>query len=159
MGCEQRGVFMLEEKIFNDYKEAMKTKDALKSSTLSLLRAEIMNTAIAKKKTKLDDPDILAVIRKQAKQHQDSIEQFGKGGRQDLVDKESKELEILKFYLPPQLSEEQINKIIEEAITATQANSINDMGKVMKEVTQRLEGAADAKSVSDLVRQRLSKPT
>jgi len=147
---------MLEEKVFNDYKEAMKSKDSLKASILSFLRAEILNLAIAKKKDKLEDSDILTVIRKQVKEHQDSIEQFIKGNRQDLAQKEAGELEILKSYLPPQLSEEQIKKIIEEAITTTQAGGIKDMGRVMKEVAQNLKGSADARFVSELVKQRLT---
>lgn len=147
---------MLEEKILNDYKEAMKTKDTAKSSTLSFLRAEMMNVAIEKRKKNLDDNDVIAVIRKQIKQHEDSIEQFKKGNRQDLVDKEGKELEILKSYLPPELPVEEIKKIIEEAIAVTGAQGIKDMGKVMKEVTSKISRAsADGKLISDLVKERL----
>ena len=148
---------MLEEKIFNDYKEAMKSRDKLKSSVLSFLRAAMINTAMEKKKKNLDDNDCLAVIKKQIKQRQDSIEQFQKGNRQDLAGKEIKELEILKSYLPPELSEEEIKKIIEEAIIVTGAQGIKDMGKAMKEVTAKVAGRADGKLVSDLVRQKLSK--
>lgn len=149
---------MLEEKILNDYKEAMKTRDALTSSTLSFLRAQIMNTAIERKKKSLDDNDIIAVIKKLIKQHQDSIEQFIKGNRRDLADKEIKELEILKKYLPPQLSSEEIKKIIEEAIITVGAQGPKDMGRVMKEVSAKAAQSADGKLVSDLVRERLSKP-
>jgi len=148
---------ILEGKIFNDYKEAMKNRDTLKSSALSFLRAAIINVAIEKKKKNLDDNDIIAVIKKQVKQHQDSIEQFQKGNRQDLADKETKELEILKSYLPSELPVEEIKKIIEEAIALTGAQDMKDMGKVMKEVTAKIAGRADSKSVSDLVRERLSK--
>ena len=147
---------MLEEKIFNDYKEAMKSKDTLKASVLSFLRAELINVAIAKKKKKLEDNDIVAVIRKQIKEHQDSIEQFKKGNRQDLVDKETKELEILKTYLPPQLSEDEIKKIIEEVIALVSAQGPKDMGLVMKEVSAKIANQADGRLVSDLVRGRLS---
>lgn len=149
---------MLEEKILNDYKEAMKTRDTLASSTLSFLRAQIMNTAIEKKKKSLDDNDVVAVIKRLIKQHQDSIEQFAKGNRQDLADKEIKELEILKKYLPPQLSNEEIKKIIEEAIITVGAQGLKDMGKVMKEISAKIGQNADGKLVSDLVRERLSKP-
>ena len=148
---------MLEEKILNDYKEAMKTKDTAKSSTLSFLRAELMNVAIEKRKKNLDDNDVIAVIRKQIKQHQDSVEQFKRGNRQDLVDKEAKELEILKSYLPPQPSAEEIKKIIEEVILATGAQGLKDMGKVMKEVMAKIGSGADGKLVSDLVKEGLSK--
>jgi len=150
---------MLEEKILNDYKEAMKSKDALKSSVLNFLRAELINVAIAKKKKNLEDKEIVGVIRKQIKARQDSIEQFTKGGRQDLADKETKELQILKSYLPPELPEEEIKKIIEEAVAEVGAETLKDMGKVMKEVTAKVSGQADGKLVSDLVKQRLSKPT
>lgn len=148
----------LEEKILNDYKEAMKNKDNIKSSTLSFLRAEMMNVAIEKRKKVLDDPEVIAVIKKHIKQHQDSIEQFGKGNRQDLVDKESKELEILRSYLPAELPPEEIKKIIEEVIAVTAAQGMKDMGRVMKEVNAKIAGRADGKLVSDLVRERLNKP-
>lgn len=148
----------LEEKILNDYKEAMKNKDNIKSSTLSFLRAEMMNVAIEKRKKVLDDPEVIAVIKKHIKQHQDSIEQFGKGNRQDLVDKESKELEILRSYLPAELPPEEIKKIIEEVIAVTAAQGMKDMGRVMKEVNTKIAGRADGKLVSDLVRERLNKP-
>jgi len=147
---------MLEERIFNDYKIAMKSKDNLRSSTLSFLRAELINVAIAKKKKQLDDLEVISVIKKQVKAREDSIEQFKKGGRADLAEKETKELEILKSYLPPELTEEEIKKIIEEVISLTQASSLKDMGQVMKQVTEKIAGRADGKLVSDLVRKRLS---
>ena len=149
---------MLEENILDDYKEAMKSRDSLRSSVLNFLRAELINVAIAKKKSKLDDNDIIAVIRKQIKERQDSVEQFMQGNRQDLADKEAKELEILKSYLPPELPTLEIKAIVEEAITLTAAAGIKDMGKVMKEVAVKIAGRADAKLVSDLVRERLFKP-
>ena len=148
---------MLEEKIFNDYKEAMKNRDTLKSSVLSFLRAGLMNAAIEKKKKNLDDNDCIAVIKKQIKQRQESIEQFQKGNRQDLADKEIKELGILKVYLPEELSTDEVKKIIEEAVLSTAASGMKDLGRVMKEVTAKIAGRADSKLVSDLVRERLSK--
>ena len=148
----------LEEKIFNDYKEAMKSRDTLKSSVLSFLRAAMINVAMEKKKKSLDDNDCTAVIKKQIKQRQDSIEQFQKGNRQDLADKETKELEILKAYLPPELPVEELKKIIEEAVALTAAQDMKDMGKVMKEITAKIAGRADGKLVSDLVKDRLTKP-
>lgn len=147
---------MLEEKILNDYQKALKNKDTLKASVLSFLRSDLLNTAIAKKKNKLDDQEIIAVIRKQVKARQDSIEQFTKGNRLDLAEKEKKESEILKSYLPTQLSEGEIKKIIEEVIIATAAQSMKDMGRVMKEVTTKIAGGADGKLVSDLVREKLA---
>lgn len=149
---------MLEEKILSDYKEAMKARDALKSTALNFLRAEVNNVAIAKKKNKLEDSEIISVIRKQIKEHQDSIEQFSKGNRLDLADKESKELTLLKSYLPPELPEEELKKIIEEVILTTGAAGMKDMGRVMKEVTAKAAGQADGKLLSELVRERLSRP-
>lgn len=148
---------MLEEKILNDYKEAMKNKDILKSSTLSFLRAEMINVAMAKKKKLLDDNEVISAIRKQIKARQDSIEQFKKGNRLDLADKESKELEILKAYLPAELSVDEIKRIIEESISLIGAKDMKDMGRLMKEITAKIAGRADTKLVSDLVKERLSK--
>ncbi|MEK6727977.1 MAG: GatB/YqeY domain-containing protein [Candidatus Omnitrophota bacterium] len=149
---------MLEEKILNDYKEAMKNRDTLKSSVLSFLRADMMNLALAKKKEKLDDGEVISVIKKQIKQRQDSIEQFTKGARLEMAQKEKKEAGILKTYLPAELSLDEIKKVIEEAIASTNAQGIKDMGRVMKEVTAKVSGQADGTLVSGLVRERLSKP-
>lgn len=153
-----REKIMLEEKITNDYKQAMKDKDTAKSSILSFLRAQILNAAIAKKKKRLDDEEVVAVIRKQLKQHQDAIEQFKDAGRQELADKEKRELEILKGYLPAELPLEELKRIIEEAAASVGASGIKDMGRVMKEAGAKIAGRADSKTVSELVRTRLSKP-
>lgn len=150
---------MLEDKILNDYKEAMKSKDAVKVSTLSFLRAAMKNLGIDKKKDKLEDGDVILVVKKQIRQRQDSIEQFKKGNRPDLAVKEEKELGILKAYLPKELSADEIKKIIEETIAATGASGVKDMGKVMKEVMARTAGCADGKLVSDLVKERLTRPS
>lgn len=150
---------MLAEKIFNDYKEAMKARDSLKSSVLSFLRADMLNLATSKKKDKLDDAEIFTVIRKQIKQRQDSIEQFTSGGRLEMADKEKKELDILKKYLPAELSAEEIKRLIEEVIVAIGASGLKDMGGVMKELTVKLAGKADGRLVSDLVKQRLNNPS
>jgi uncharacterized protein YqeY len=147
----------LEEKILSDYKEAMKARDQLKSSVLNFLRADLMNVAVSKKKAKLDDGEVIPVIKKQIKQRQDSIEQFTKGGRSEMAQKETQEMQILKKYLPPELSLDEIKKIIEEAISVTGACGMKDMGKLMKEVNAKVAGQADGKLISDLVRERLSK--
>ncbi|HTY45091.1 MAG TPA: GatB/YqeY domain-containing protein [Patescibacteria group bacterium] len=149
---------MLEEKILNDYKEAMKSKDTVKSSILSFLRAEIMNAALKKSKNSLDDAEIIVVIKKQIKQHEDSIQQFTAGNRQDLVEKETRELAILKAYVPPELSVDQIRQAVAQAIIDCAASGPRDMGKVMKEVLAKTAGQADGKLVSDLVREKLSGP-
>ena len=147
---------MLEERILNDFKEAMKNKDTAKVSILSFMRAQFSYAALEKKKKALDDADCIAVVKKLIKQHQDSIEQFKAGARQDLADKEAKELEYLKVYLPAEMSEAQIKKIVDEAVSATGAAGIKDMGKVMKEVLAKTAGQADGKLVSDLVKAKLS---
>ena len=147
---------MLEEKILNDYKEAMKERDNLKSSVISFLRAEMINLATAKKKNILDDAEVISVIKKQIKQRKDSIEQFAKAGRQEMADKEEKEMAILKGYLPPELSYEQIMRIVEDVMVETGALGIKDMGKVMKEVNAKIGSQADGKVVSDIVRNKLS---
>lgn len=148
---------MLEDKILEDYKKAMKDRDPLGVSVSSFLRSELKNAAIAQRKTKLDDADVIAVIKKQIKQHQDSIEQFRRGNRVDLAEKEAKELEILKSYLPEQLSEDRIKEIINEVVASAGANGPQDMGKVMKELLPKLSGSADNKLVSELVKARLQK--
>lgn len=148
---------MLEEEIFNDYKQALKNKDTLRVSTLSFLRASIANALIEKRKKNLDDSEVIGLIKKQVKQRQDSIEQFKKGNRQDLADKETAELEILKSYLPAELSPEEVKKIIDEAVSEAQAATAQDIGKVMKLVMPRVAGKADGKLVNELVRSRLAK--
>lgn len=148
---------MLEEKILDDFKKAMKDKDAIKASTLSFLRAALKNAAIDKRKEALEDAEVTAVIKKQIKQRQDSIEKFKAGNRRDLAEKEAKELEILKSYLPEQVSEGQIKEAIEEAIKKTGASTIQDIGKVMKELLARFAGRTDNKLVSELVRERLAR--
>ncbi len=148
---------MLEEKILEDYKAALKQKDTIKTSILNFLRSEVSYYRIDKKKDKLDDQDIIAVIKKQVKSHQDSIEQFEKGNRMDLVEKEKKELEVLKTYLPQELSEAELKVIIEEVLSSIPNATVKEMGKVMKEVMAKSGGRADGKLISDLVKTRLNK--
>ena len=146
---------MLEEKIAADYKESMKAREQLRTQAISFLRSEMKYYAIDKKKEKLDDCEVAVVLKKLIKQRQDSISQFEKGNRPDLVSKEKAELEILKGYLPQEMSESEVAKVVEEAVSAQGASSMKDMGRVMKEVMSRTEGKADGKMVSDLVRKKL----
>lgn len=146
---------MLEEKLLQDYKSALKQKQAIKSSILNFLRSELNYARIEKKKDKLEDADVIAVIKKQVKSHQDSIEQFEKGNRADLVEKERKELEILKSYLPQELGEAELKSIIEEIISSTPNATIKEMGKIMKEVMAKTSGRADGKLVSEIVKAKL----
>ncbi len=147
---------MLEEKIMLDFKEAMKNREVLKQSVLSFLRSQLKNVAIEKKKDKLDDDDVIAVIKKQVKQRLDSIEKFKSGSRMDLAEKEEKEVQILKTYLPKELSKEELGKIVEQAISSVAASSVKDMGKVMKEVMLKVAGKADNKLLSELVKTKLT---
>jgi hypothetical protein len=147
---------MLEEKILNDYKDAMKNRDTLKVSVLSFLRAEFKNAAFEKKKDILDDPDAVTIIRKQIKRRQDSIEQFKQGNRQDLADRETKEMEVLKGYLPRESTPEEITGTVDQVIKDSGALGLKDMGRVMKEVTSKLGASADPKTVSDIVKNKLS---
>ncbi len=146
---------MLEDKIMADFKESMKARDQLRTQAISFLRSELKYYAIDKKKDKLDDPDVAVVLKKLIKQRQDSIIQFEKGQRMDLVEKEKKELAILKAYLPQEMSEGDLGRIVDEALKATGALTMKDMGRVMKEVMTKTEGRADGKLVSDTVRKKL----
>ena len=148
---------LLEERITNDYKQAMKDKDSVKISTVSFLRSQIKYALIEKKIDRLSDADVITVIKKQVKQRQDSIEQFEKGGRADLVDKEKAELAILKNYLPPELPPEELNRIIDFAVEQSGARGLKDMGALMKVLLPQVAGRADSKQVSDLVREKLTK--
>ncbi len=147
----------MEEKFLADFKESMKSQDKIKTSVLSMLRSDLNYLKINKKTEKLEDTDIIGVVRKHVSQHKDSISQFEKGGRPELIDKEKKELEILESYLPKDLSEEEVKKLIEEAILSLGAASIKDMSKVMKIVLAKAAGSCDGKLVSQLVKDRLSK--
>jgi len=147
---------MLEEKIFSDYQKALKEKDNLRVSVLRFLRSQILNLKIEKRKELLEDSEVIAIIRKQIKNSTEAVEEYKKGNRQDLVEKESKELEILKMYLPSPLSEEEVLKIIEETIRKESVSSLKDMGKVMKAVLEKIAGRFDSQKVSQLVREKLS---
>lgn len=147
---------MLAEKISKDYVQAMKDKDTFKSSVVSFLRAQLKNVIIEKKVDNLEDADVIAVIKKQVKQRQDSIAQFEQGGRIDLVEKEKKEMAILQSYLPQQASAEDVEAAVRQAVAETKATSMKDMGAVMKVALAKLEGRADNKMVSDTVKKCLS---
>jgi len=146
---------MLHEQLNKDYVTAMKARDTVKSATLNFLRAQIKNVVIDKKVEILDDESVITVIKKQIKQRQDSIEQFDKAGRQELVDKEKAEMAILKSYLPAELSEEQLKAMVKDAIKEVQASSVKDMGRVIKAVQEKTKGSADNRVVSEIVKAAL----
>ncbi|MBQ7515519.1 MAG: GatB/YqeY domain-containing protein [Schwartzia sp.] len=143
----------LMEKLTADMKEAMKAREAGKErlSVIRLVRGAIRQQEIDGKK-ELTDDDILAVIGKEVKQRRDSIEEFQKGGRDDLVKQNEAEIAILMEYLPQQLTEDEVRTLVKEAIEATGAATAKDMGKVMKELMPKVKGRADGKMVNTLVR-------
>ncbi|OGW50211.1 MAG: glutamyl-tRNA amidotransferase [Nitrospirae bacterium RBG_19FT_COMBO_42_15] len=145
----------LQEQLVNDMKESMKSGDSVKVSTIRMLKAAIKNKEIEKGGTsyKLSDKETLEVIATAIKQRRDSIEQFTKGNRQDLAEKEKKELDILQAYMPPQMSDEDVKAEVKKAITETSASSQKDMGKVMKVLMPRIAGRADGTVVNRIVRE------
>jgi len=145
-------------KIDNDLKDAMRAKDAAKLGVLRMLKAAIKNAAIEKggADAVLDEAEIAAVIRKQVKQRQDSIESYEKGGRPELAAVERAEIEILTAYLPQALSAEAIETLVREAIAETGATSRKEMGAVMKLVNAKAAGRADGRALSTEVQKQLA---
>jgi len=136
--------------------DAMRKQDAARLGALRMLKAALMNREVERGRA-LDDGEASQVVSSLVKQRRDSIEQFTKGGRQDLVDKEAAEIRILESYLPPAADPAAIDRAIAEAIAETGATSARDMGRVMKAAMARLAGqSVDGKTVSDLVKQKLS---
>lgn len=146
---------VLKSKLMDDVKAAMKNKEADRLGAIRFLQAAVKNKEIDLRPKEITDEDILSVIKKMAKQRKDSIEQFENAGRNDLADKEKLELSIIQEYLPEQMSEDQVAKIVEEVIAALGASSMKDMGNVMKQVQEKTAGAADGKMVSQLVKAKL----
>jgi uncharacterized protein YqeY len=145
----------LEERLVQEMKEAMKSNDRLRLSAIRMIRSTVKNKEIELRKP-LDDGEIQKAIQGMVRKGEESVEQFKLGGRMDLVEKESKEIEILKSFLPQALTREEILKIIDETIEETQSTSLKDIGKLMKSVMPKLQGKADGKLVNQLVKERLS---
>jgi hypothetical protein len=145
----------LEERLVDEMKQAMKANDKLRLSTIRMIRTAIKNKEIEQRK-KLDEDVILKVIQGMVRKGEESIEQFKLGGRMDLVEKETKEIEILKSYLPKPLGQEEILEIIDQTIEETHALSLKDLGKVMKSVMPKLGGRAEGALINQLVKERLS---
>ena len=141
----------LRETIDGDIKAAMKSGAKDKVSALRMLSAALKNKQI-EKRAPLTDGEVVDTVRSLIKQRKDSIEQFAKGGRQDLVDKETAEVAVLEVYLPQQMGREEIEKLVRQVIGQTGAQGAKDMGKVMKALVPLLAGRADNKLVSDLVK-------
>lgn len=146
----------LKTRLGEDFKQALRSGDKLRVSVIRLLMALIKNREV-EKRGPLTDAEVLQAIVASCKQRQDAIEQYGQGGRQDLADKESAELEILQSYLPKPLTSEELRAMVLEAIGEVQATSVKEMGKVMGVLMPRVTGRADGKMVNTLVREALSK--
>lgn len=146
---------MLKDRIYQDIVAAMKAKDKDKLSVLRMLKGSLQLENINKGKELTDDV-VIDVISREIKQRKESIAEFTKGGREDLENETAKEIDILKAYLPEQLSEEEIEKIIDQVFASVAPTSAKDMGKVMKEVTPLVKGKADMSHVSALIKERLN---
>ena len=145
----------LEERLVEEMKQAMKSNDKLRLSTIRMIRSSMKNKEIELRR-KLEDEDIVKVIQVMVRKGEESVEQFQAGKRVDLVQKEKKEIDILKSFLPQPFSQEEILKIIDQSIQETQASSLKDIGKVMKSVMPKIGGKADGKLINQLVKERLS---
>src|SRR5881396_3602400 len=147
----------IQERIDSDLKESMRAKNASKVGVLRMLKSALTYAAIAKSgsEAELSDAEAAQVIRKQAKQRQDSIESFEKGGRVELADKEKQELSILNAYLPQAMSADEISKVVRETIAEVGATSKAEMGAVMKALQAKVGGRADGKTLSAQVQKQL----
>jgi len=144
----------LKEKIKDDIKQAMRDKNESRLTTLRMLSAAIQRREVDER-IQLDDVQVMAVIEKLVKQGREAIEQYVKGGRQELADKESSEIAVWQAYLPQQLTDAEIDTLIAEAIAATGASSVKDMGKVMGALKPKLQGRADMGRVGGKIKSRL----
>ena len=144
----------LKEQLTEDLKDAMRQGDALRRSTIRFVLSAIHNDEIARQ-TDLDEAGVIQVLTKQAQQRRDSIESFKGADRQDLVDKEQSELDIIAAYLPEQMSEDEVKALVKQALVDSGATGPQDMGKVMKELMPKTRGKADGKMVSSLANEAL----
>lgn len=162
----------LKEKINQDFKEAFKAREETKVSVLRMLNASIKNKEVEKRmklasqglnetemetQSQLQDEEILAVLASEVKRRKDSIKQYAEGGRAELAAAEEAEMKILAVYLPEQMGEEEIRKIVQESVKESGASSIQDLGKAMKVLMPRVKGKADGNLVNQIVKEELSK--
>lgn len=145
----------LRDRLVDEMKAAMKARDDVRVSAIRMIRSAVKNREIEAGK-ELDDREVTEVISTLAKQRRESIKLFGEAGRNDLVEKEEKELAILLEFLPKQLGHHEVSEIVACAIAESGANGLKDMGKVMKLVMPKVSGRADGKVVNDIVREKLS---
>ena len=144
----------LKQKLQEDLKSSMKNKDAIKKSVITLIRSSIKQYEVDNR-VELQDDEIVDLIAKQLKQTRDSREEFAKAGRDDLVSKAEAEIEVLKDYLPQQLSEEELNEIVISTISEVGATSMKDMKKIMTSIMPKVKGRADGKLINELVKKNL----
>ena len=145
----------LKERLNQEMKQAMKARDSLRLTTIRMILTAVKNREIEQKK-ELDDREVTAVLSTMLKQRREAADAYRKGERDELAEKEEREIEILQDFLPAQLSSEEIGKVIDSAIEETGASSMKEMGAVMKIVSGRTAGRADGKVVSEMVRKRLA---
>ena len=145
---------MLKEKLMQDFKDAMKDKDELKKNTVMMARAAILQIEKDTQK-EVDDNQIIEIIAKEVKKRKESLADYEKSGREDLIEQINSEIAILKVYLPEEISVEEIRKIVEDAISETGASTIKDMGKVMQAAKAKAAGRADNKVINDIVKELL----
>ena len=145
---------MLKEKLLQDLKNSMKEKNEIRKNAIQMVRAAILQVEKDKGIT-LEDDKILEIIAKEVKKRKDSLEDYKKGGRQDIVDQVEEEIKILSEYLPEQLSAEEVEKGVKEIIQELNATSIKDMGKVMKLAKERLGAKADGKTINEAAKKIL----
>ncbi len=146
---------MLLEKLQDEMKKALKSGEKERLSVIRMLISEIKKVQIDQKK-ELTDEEIIQILQRYAKQRKEAIQQYKKADREDLVEKEERELKIVQEFLPEPLSNEEIEKIVEEVIKETGASSMKDMGKVMKIIMEKVKGRAEGSVVSQIVRSKLS---
>jgi uncharacterized protein YqeY len=144
----------LKEVLQQDLKTAMKEKDSIRKNVITMVRAGILQIE-KDKRIELDDEGVIEVIAKGLKQRKDSIVEFEKGNREDLIENINKEIDVLMSYLPQQLSQDEVSKIVAETITEVGATSAKDMGKVMSALMPKVKGRADGKLVNIIVKQQL----
>ena len=146
----------LKEVLMEDMKQAMRDKDTITKNVITMARAAILQIE-KDKKIELDEEGVLDVIAKQVKQRKDSLAEFIKGGREDLIDLTNQELAILMKYLPQQLTKEELTEIVKDAVEKLNVTEMKEMGKVMAEVMPRVKGKADGKAINEIVKELLAK--
>lgn len=145
---------MLKEELLNDMKTAMRDKDEIRKNTVQMVRAAILQVE-KDKGTELDDAQIIDIIAKESKKRKDAAVDFEKSGREDLIEKNQKELEILATYLPKQLSKDEIAEVVKGVISKVGASSIKEMGAVMKAAKEEMGASADGKTINEVVKSLL----